>query len=241
MVAAKAAGSHASTWFSSIRPALLLVAEAIRKYDIVIIRTQKLNLHPQWEEAINDFAAAHERLGVAFTGLFPRRRGDDYMTPKVACLIYDVPRWIKEYGWSLIVVSEQAFEAVHYAYMEVEKKYKIPCTGAELIVGKRRWSSDSSWSKKPDKQKRTASKNHAKGKKPGKKPAKQAQKAKKTRRATEKLQKKYERARELQRQAVAAFNAQNVASGGPLCVRRMQEILKFQENGDASETPPWRS
>lgn len=163
------------------------------------------------------------------------------MTPKVACLIYDVPRWIKKYGWSLIVVSEQAFEAVHYAYMELEKKYKIPCTGAELIVGKRRWSSDSSWSKKPDKQKRTASKKHAKGKKPGKKPAKQAQKAKKTRRATEKLQKKYERARELQRQAVAAFNAQNVASGGPLCVRRMQEILKFQENGDASETPPWRS
>ena len=39
---------------------------------------------------------------------------------------------------------------MHYEYMEIEKLYKIQLTGAELIVGKLRWSSDSSWGRKVD-------------------------------------------------------------------------------------------
>jgi len=111
------------------------VANALRAYDLVIQRTQELGLHPQWREAINQFAAEHEKLGTAFLKAFPRKRGGQYMTPKVACIVYDVPAWIEKYQWSLIVISEQAFEAVHYKYMEKEKTYKIPLTGEVGVVG----------------------------------------------------------------------------------------------------------
>ena len=204
------------------------VAEAIRHYDSVIIRTQKLNLHPQWEDAINGFAQSHKRLGDAFLKVFPRRRGEDFMTPKVACVIFDVPRWIKKYNWSLIVVSEQAFEAVHYAYMDMEKLYKIPLTGAELINGQRRWTSDPSWGKKSVKKKRAASKKKSKSKQSTRRSAK-------TRRATKTLTEKYARARKLELSSVAAFNAMNVASAGLSCQKRMKEAITFNKDADPAK------
>ena len=238
LVEEKANGPHSSSWSLNTRSVLLLVADAIRQYDLVIVRTQKLNLHPQWQEAIDGFKAAHARLGDAYTALFPRRRGDDFMTPKVACVIFDVPRWINKYGWSLIVVNEQAFEAVHYEYMELEKLYKIPLTGAELIVGKRRWSSDPSWGQKSEKKqsKRTATKKKARVLK---KAQKAPRKAKKSRRATSVLVNRYKRARELQRKSVAAFNAQNVASDGAQCIARMKEVMSYEKN-PSGKPAPWR-
>lgn len=255
MVQKKASAGHSSHWYTNIRPVLIHVADAIRKYDTVIVRTQTLNLHPEWQSAIDEFEESHKVLGNAFTALFPRRRGDDYMTPKVACVIFDVPRWIKKFNWSLIVVSEQAFEAVHYEYMELEKLYKIPLCGAELIAGKRRWTSDPSWGTKNDQKdsdpesspakkrgsrkpkKRAASK---KKKKPTKAAKKPPAKAKKTRKATTTLTARYARAKELQRLSVAAFNAQNVATNGTKCIERMKELINFKKKA-AGGVPPWRA
>ena len=153
-------------------------------------------------------------------------------------MIFDVPRWIDKYGWSLIVVNEQVFEAVHFEYMELEKLYKLPLTGAELIVGKRRWTSDPSWGKDSEKKhpKRAASKKKAKA---PRKPEKNPRKAKKSRRATSVLVSRYERARELRRKVVAAFSAQNVASDGAVCIARMKEVIAY-ENNPSGKPAPWR-
>ena len=234
LISAKARSRPPTKWLREYRPILLLFVEVIRTYDVVILRTQTLRLHPEWKVAINDFAAAHKKLGDAFLKAFPRKRGSQYMTPKVACTIYDVPAWVEEFHWSLLVISEQAFEAVYYKYMELEKNYKIPLTGAELIAGRRRWSSDPTWGKKAGgningKEKRMASK----------KKTTPAERQRKRRQNTNVLEKKYTTARTRQRRAVAAFNADNVMCGGPECVKRMHEVLSFIKKNEPEAQAPW--
>ena len=107
-----------------------------------------------------------------------------------------------------------------------------------MIVGKRRWTSDPSWGKNSEKKhpKRAASKKKAKA---PHKPQKNPRKAKKSRRATSVLVSRYERARELQRKAVAALNAQNVARDGALCIARMKEVNAYEKN-PYGKPAPWR-
>ena len=102
-----------------------------------------MHLHPEWESAIdNYFVAKYNTFADSFTKLFPSSRNRELMTPKIAYIQYEVKRWIKKHGISLFVVTEQAFEAVHYAFLAREKWYSIPKTGAELIAGERRFTSD---------------------------------------------------------------------------------------------------
>ena len=49
----------------------------------------------------------------------------------------------------MLCITEQAFEAaVHFDFLSVEKQYKIPRTGEELLAGQRRFTSDPSFGKK---------------------------------------------------------------------------------------------
>ena len=148
LVNEKYEGPHSSKWASAIRHVLLELAQVIQAYDTVIVRTMKLNLHPQWEEAIDTFVAAYNTFATSFTKLFPRYRSDELMTPKIAYIQYEVKRWIKKFDVSLLRIVEQAFEGVHYVFLAKEKHYSIPRTGAELLAGERRFTSDPSFDRK---------------------------------------------------------------------------------------------
>ena len=113
-----------------------------------MIQTMKLHLHPQWEGTIDTFVNSYNEFADAYTTNFPRYRNDELMTPNVAYIHHEMKRWIKKFNTSLLCITEQAFEAVHYDFLSVETQYKITRTGKELIAGQRRFTSDPSFGKK---------------------------------------------------------------------------------------------
>ena len=102
------------------------------------------------------------------------------------------------------------------------------------MAGRRRWSSDANWGKKEERKMDEQEKRAA-----AKKRRQPAKRKKKRREKTEALEERYTRARQLQRRAVAGFNADNVMCGGPKCVARMHEVLSFLEKDDVQASPPW--
>ena len=212
----------------------------------------KFRLHPEWEVAIDSFVDAYKLFAAHFTDLFPRHRSDEMMTPKIAYIQHEMKRWIKEFNMSLLYVTEQAFEGVHYAFLEVEKNYSIPRTGEEKLAGERRFSSDSSFGRKKKGEKvQTATK----------KRRQDTQKAANARSsshtgphrskpvAAKKLRdgtgsnadsKDVLHARKLLCQAIAAFNAQNMLRCGEGCYERMQVILEYVESRKSRANAPWK-
>ena len=184
-----------------------------------------------------------------FTNLFPRYRSDELMTPKVAYIQHEMKRWIKKFNKSLLYITEQAFEGVHYAFLAVEKNYSIPRTGEEKLAGERRFTSDPSFGSK-----QKGRKVHMATKKRGKsapKPTSEqssSESDRNKRAAAKKLSDKAHLdvdskdvllARKLLCQAVAAFNAQNILSCGEGCYERMQGILEYIESGKDQKNAPW--
>lgn len=247
----KAAGPHSSHWATKVQPSLQLLVEVIRTFDIVTVRTMKLHLHPQWEGAINTFVTAYNTFSQSFIELFPRARNDDLMTPKIAYIQHEVVRWIKKFNRSLLYITEQAFEGVHYLFLDKEKCYKIPKTGEELLAGERRFTSDPAFGQKKrgkaSKQNKNATKKRARGQESSSESGSSSTSdedhvAKKSGHSVQSKTSadKVALARELLKQAVAAFNAENVLACGEGCYERMHEVLKFLESKQDQKNAPWK-
>ena len=151
------------------------------------------------------------------------------MTPKVGYIHNEMKRWIKKFGKSLLYITEQAFEAVHYDFLSTEKLYKIPRTGEELLAGERRFSSDPSFGRKTKgtKAQQATKKRNTKSSE-GTPPRESNQSDRPPRGAAKKA--KYvgepKLARKLLVQAVAAYNAKIILRCGEGCYERMVEILE---------------
>ena len=240
----KAAGPHSSAWATKAQRVLRLTVQVIRGYDTFVVRTMKLHLHPQWEAGVQDFLTAYDAFSKAYTALFPRSRSDELMTPKIAYIKHEVVRWIKKFRLSLLVITEQAFEAVHYQFLEKEKIYNIPRTGEELLSGERRFTSDAAFGRKL--KGKTRETNTA-----------QTTCSEATTESTESdvssevlhdndekdssnTMQKINRARELMKNAVAAFNAENVLACGDGCYERIQEVNKFMSSKQNPKFAPWK-
>ena len=211
----------------------------------------KFRLHPEWEVAIDSFVDAYKIFAAHFTNLFPRHRSDEMMTPKIAYIQHEMKRWIKKFNKSLLYVTEQAFEGVHYAFLVVEKNYSIPRTGEEKLAGERRFSSDSSFGrkKKGEKVQRATKKRRQDTRKAANacssshtgpdrsKPVAAKKLGGGTRSKAD--SKHVLQARNLLCQAIAAFNAQNMLRCGEGCYERMQVILEYVESGKSRANAPW--
>ena len=252
LINAKAAGSHSSRWKFNIEPLLRKIVQLVRAYDTVIVRTMKLNLHPEWEAAIATFVHEYAEFSERFTNLFPRYRSDELMTPKIAYIQYEMVRWIKKFNRSLLYISEQAFEGVHYLFLAKEKHYKIPRTGEELFAGERRFTSDAAFGKKKKgnallraTKKRSNKSSIASSSSTRSSSARTKRDvAKKSNEhcefATSEKKTNINTARKLLVQAVAAFNAENILTCGDGCYDRMQEVLKYIESGKDRKNAPWK-
>ena len=250
LVNEKYEGLHLSKSASTILHVLLELAQVIQAYDTVIVRTMKLNLHPQWEEAIDTFVAAYNTFATSFTKLFPRYRSDELMTPKIAYIQYEVKRWIKKFDVSLLRIVEQAFEGVHYVFLAKEKHYSIPRTGAELLAGERRFTSDPSFDRKTKgriviqatKKRKASSKNDASVPSESTSDVPQRRTAKKSNEhdVSDSSAQDIQLARKLLVRAVAAFNAQNILRCGDGCYERMQEMLEYIQSGKNKKNAPWK-
>ena len=107
------------------------VAAALQAFHLVMARTMSVKLHPEWRQSISAFEEAYADL-VTFVELFaPRQqyRDPERLTPKIYCLVRELPTWIDQHQCTLLSVSEQAFETLHWFYALHEQNWKIPSTG----------------------------------------------------------------------------------------------------------------
>ena len=209
----------------------------------------KLRLHPEWEPAIDSFVVAYNVFAEDFTNVFPRYRRDELMTPKIAYIQHEMKRWIKKFNKSLLYITEQAFEGVHYAFLAVEKNYSIPRTGEEKLAGERRFTSDPSFGwKQKGRKVQAATKKRGQSRPKARSDHSSNESDHSKRAAAKKLSEKAHLdleskdvllARKLLCQAVAAFNAQNILSCGEGCYERMQSILEYIESGKDRKNAPW--
>lgn len=213
---------------------------------------------------MHEFVLAYNVFSQVYSDLFPRSRSDELMTPKIAYIEHEVVRWIKKFELSLLIITEQAFEAVHYKFVEKEKTYSIPRTGEELLAGQRRFTSDPAFGRK---RRGTIEETSAVPRKRAPKTSQPSSSSAATTEATQrgmfdsssedtdddhtvansdddddpsKAMQKKQRARELLRDAVAAFNTQNLLNCGTGCYERMRTVNSFLASHGDRRHAPWK-
>jgi hypothetical protein len=212
-----------------------------------------LNLHPQWREAIDAFTAAYDAFSEVYIRLHPTRGDRELLSPKMWSISHVMKEWIEDNNCSLLRISEQAFESVHYDYLSFQSAYKIPMTGEEILTGRRRTSSASNWGQSESSASR--SRINVKKRKKNEDPSytesnKRLKSSNKSRSSSSSSSKppteplphiKTNAARKLRLASVYGYNAQNINSGGPQCTLRMRKIVRYLKKHDEPyEDAPWR-
>jgi len=130
---------HEAPQISEHRRSVMAIVAALRAFDIVISRTMSVHLHPEWRSAISDFAAAYNKVAEVMNRKAPRIQSlrRDRLTPKLWCLFDEVVAWIDRHERSLLIISEQSFESLHYAFEHFARNFKIPRTGASATTVRR--------------------------------------------------------------------------------------------------------
>lgn len=124
-----------STSFSGDRTdAVAAIVTALRCFDDVINATFSVHLRDDWAAAIAKFGAAHAVLAKVLSAAKPYQahRSEERVTPKMRCLLEEVPLWIARHGTSLLQVSEQSFESLHHFYIMFAARFKIPRSGHDV-------------------------------------------------------------------------------------------------------------
>ncbi len=110
------------------------VVDALKCLDKVIVAVMSVSLGATWAETIESFGAAHATVTKVLHAAKPYRahRSEARLTPKMKCLLEEVPLWIARHGCSLLRISEQSFESLHHDYILFSANFKIKRSGAAV-------------------------------------------------------------------------------------------------------------
>lgn len=115
--------------------AIALLPAVFSTFNDVVDKTMSLSLHPLWSASIDAFRQAFSTFITQYNKVTPQLGGRNpaRLTPKIQCLLHEVPLWIEENKCSLNQITEQGFEHQHKAYLSFEQRYKIPRCGTEIL------------------------------------------------------------------------------------------------------------
>ncbi len=125
---------------ATLRSRVSAVANALRTFDAVITATMTVSLSDSWRDAIRAFGDTYKELAQHMTAVAPMQphRSTSRLTPKLMSLLEEMPRWIERNNCSLLRISEQSFESIHFDFKRFSSSYAIPITGPERVARARR-------------------------------------------------------------------------------------------------------
>jgi len=122
---------------------ILLLTTAFADFSRVVAHTMRLQLNPNWSTSLATFKSSYAEFVTSYNIIFEPAAGRSKgrWSPKLRCLFVQVPQWINAHKQSLSAVSEQPFETLHYRFLSHILKYPKPKTGEEREAGRRRQTS----------------------------------------------------------------------------------------------------
>ncbi len=122
---------------AKLQERLLLIATALGCFHNVVTSTMSWQLVDGWRETLTAFDVAYAKVASVMQLLKTSvaSRSPERLTPKLKCLLEEVPLWIARNKCSLARVSEQSFETLHHDYLNFSYRYSIPRTGVTSRSG----------------------------------------------------------------------------------------------------------
>ncbi len=116
------------------------IVSALKRLDALITAIMSVSLGERWAEIIRKFGEVYADVAKLLSVAKPYQphRSEERLTPKMKCLLEEVPLWIDRHNCSLLRISEQSFESLHHDYIEFAAYFHIPLTGAALALSDRR-------------------------------------------------------------------------------------------------------